>query len=173
MNASMDYRRVGKLIFLLLSLILIVQFPGEFAQAAPPGAAASVSLQMNNPSCVQPQPASGVCSILVRGLTANGSTPDLSRVEVSLNGKLRVVMGGFFESTATLQDTMLPGGLKVLCGVSGQGGLPNYGAAYLIKASAFMADGSSASNSTNVYCPISEGNNTFFFGKVYLPEINK
>ena len=166
MSANVGYRRLRSLIFLLLSLMLIAQFPGEFARAAPPDEAASISLQMSDPSCEQALLTSGACSIQVDNLTASGSAQPLSRVEVLVNGKLRVYMAGFFESTAFYSYTMVPGGLKVACGGPNDGGLPNYGKAYVVTANAYLQDGTSASNTKTVYCP-------GYDGKLYLPLIQK
>ena len=76
---------------------------------------------MSNPTCVQAPPASGTCSIQIDSLIASGSDPSFSRLEVLVNGKLRVFMGGFFESSAYLTFPMKPGGLKVACGRTERG----------------------------------------------------
>jgi hypothetical protein len=157
--------RLRRLFILLFGLSLVLQFPGERVQAVPLQAT-SVSIAMSNPSCVQVRPPSGACSIQVGSLTVSGSDPTFSRLEVLVNGKLRVYMGGFFESSAYLTYPMVPGGLVVACGRPNASGLPNYGRAYSLTANAYMVDGTSASDSMTVFCPA-------YDGITYLPLIRK
>jgi hypothetical protein len=121
---------------------------------------------MSNPACSQVRPASGVCSLQIGSLNATGSDTTFSRTEVLVDGKLRVYMAGFFESFAYFNNSMVPGGLRVSCGAPNESGLPNFGRAYVLTANAYMADGTSASNSVSVFCPA-------FDGKTYLPMIKK
>ena len=165
MSTSADRLRLGRLFLLLLGLIPILQFSGVLAPVTPLQAA-SVSIQMSNPACMQVSPSSGTCSIQVGSLTATGSDQTFSRLEVLVNGKLRVYMGGFFESSAFLNYRMVPGGLAVACGRPNDGGLPNYGRSYSLTANAYMADGTSASDSMTVFCPA-------YDGKTFLPLIQK
>jgi hypothetical protein len=165
MSAGMDHGRLRRLFLLGISLVLIVLFAGEPVRAAPLQAS-TISLQMSNPSCVQARPASGTCSIEIQSLFASGSDPSFSRLEVLLNGKLRVYLGGFFESSGYLTPRMLPGGLQVVCGRPNDGGLPDYGRSYTVTANAYMADGTSASDSMNVFCPAYEG-------RTYLPLLHR
>jgi hypothetical protein len=160
LRTSADRQRLRRLLFLLLGLISGLQFFSELAQAA------SVSIGMSNPACVQVLSESGMCSIQVGSLTASGSDQTFSRLEVLVDGKLRVYMGGFFESSAFLTYRMVPGGLKVACGRPNDGGLPNYGRSYLLSANAYMGDGTSASSSMTVFCPA-------YDGKTFLPLIKR
>jgi hypothetical protein len=160
LRTSAHRQRLRRILFLLLGLIPGLQFPSELARAA------SVSIQMSNPACVQVLPERGTCSIEIGSLTASGSDQTFSRLEVLVDGKLRVYMGGFFESSAFLFYRMMPGGLKVACGRPNDGGLPNYGRSYLLSANAYMADGTSASNSMTVFCPA-------YDGKTFLPLIER
>jgi hypothetical protein len=121
---------------------------------------------MSNPTCIEARPASGACTIQINSLSASGSDPSFSRVEVLVNGKLRVFMGGFFESTAYLSFPMESGGLEVACGGLGEGGLANYGRSYSVAANAYMADGTSASDSMTVFCPA-------YDGRTYLPFLQR
>jgi len=158
-------RRLRRPLFLLLGLMLLAQSPGEVVQAAPLRTT-SISISMSNPSCVQVRPPSGTCALQLGYLVASGSDPSFSRLEVLVEGKLRAYMGGFFESTAYLISPMIPGGLLVTCGRSNASGKPDYGKAYSLAANAYMADGTSASSSTTVFCPA-------FDGITYLPVIRK
>jgi hypothetical protein len=159
----MDRLRLIRYAVLLLGLALVLLAPGEGAHAAPLQAS-TVSLTMNNPSCGKSLTESGSCSIQINNLIVSGSDPSFSRLEVLVNGKLRVSMGGFFEATAYLSSSMLPNGIQVACGGPNAGGNPNYGKSYLVSANAYMADGTSASDSMTVYCP-------YYDGKVYLPGV--
>ncbi len=160
LSISADRQRLRRTFFLWLGLITVLPFPGELAQAA------SVTVQMSNPSCVQVLPADGTCSIQVGNVIASGSDQTFSRLEVLMNGKLRIYMGGFFEASADLTHSMVPGGLSVACGRPNDGGLANYGRSYLLTANAYMGDGTSASSSTTVFCPA-------YDGKTFLPLIEK
>jgi hypothetical protein len=154
-----------RLFFLIAGLLMASQLAAEPAHSALLQAS-SVTVSMSNPSCTQSRPTSGTCSLQFFTLTASGSDPSFSRLEVLVGGKLRLYMGGFFEPTAFYFHTMLPGGLKVTCGRPNASGSPGYGKAYLITVNAYMADGSSATKSMNVYCPA-------FEAKAYLPLIRK
>lgn len=158
-------RRLRRLLFLVLGLLLIAQFPDEVVRAAPLQAT-SISVSMSNPSCVQVQATSGACALQLGYLVASGSDTSFSRLEVLVDGKLRVYVGGFFESTAYLIPQMLPSDLSVACGRSNASGKPDYGKAYSIAANAYMADGTSASDSMTVFCPA-------YDGMTYLPLIRK
>ena len=150
----------------LLSLVMIFQVPGEPVQAG------AVTIKMSNPSCVQSQPAAASCSIVIGNLSANGSDISFSRVELLVDNKLRMYMAGFFESSAYFTYSMVPDAFTVSCGGPNASGNPNYGKSYLVTANAYMADGTSASNTMNVFCPafvVQATNPT----KTYLPTIRK
>ncbi len=165
MNASAVPLRLKHYLMLSLGLVLILLFPGEPAHAAllP---ASSVTVQMSDPACVEAAPASGSCAIEVNSLTATGSDTSFSRIELLVNGKLRLLMNGFFESSAYFTEPMLPGGLKVVCGRPNAGGQPNFGNSYSISANAYMADGTWANNSMTVFCPA-------YDGKTFLPSVSR
>src|SRR5512140_457320 len=153
----MNAMRSWQLFFLLVGLILVAQVPGESVVQAAPRQATTISASLSNPACVQALPASGVCRIEFGSLSATGSDPSFSRVEILINGKLRVWMGGVFESTAYLSERMLPGGLAVTCGSPNAGGKPGFGKSYLLTANAYMVDGTTASDSMTVFCPAYDG----------------
>ena len=157
--------RFRRLLLLLMVLILVLQVPGEPAHSAPLQPT-TITLNMSEPICVEAIQSNGACSIRIDSLIASGSDPSFSRLEVLVNGKLRVVMDGFFESTAYLTFPMEPGGLTVPCGRPNAGGKPGYGKAYLLTANAYMVDGTSASDSASVFCPA-------YDGKTYIPLARK
>jgi hypothetical protein len=165
MNIGANHPWFKRLLPLGIGFALILPFLGQTMRATA-FPAATVSLTMSNPTCAQARPASGACSLEMRYVVASGSDQSFSRVEVLVDGKLRVYMAGFFESTAYLTNLMIPGGLSVPCGSPNESGLPNFGRAYVITANAYMADGTSATNSMNVFCPA-------YDGKFYLPIVQK
>ncbi len=150
-------------LLLVIGLTLVLQLHGEPAHAAPLQTA-TISVSMSNPSCVQVQAATGTCAIVLGSVSAMGSDQTFSRLEIAVNGKLRVNVAGFFESSAYLFQSMLPGGLAVPCGRTDAGGSPAYGAAYSVSANAYMVDGTSATDSMTVYCPA-------YDGTLYLPTV--
>ena len=158
-------RRLRRLLFILLGVLLMAQYPGEAVQAAPLRAT-SISISMSNPSCVQVRPPSGTCSLQAAYVIASGSDSSFSRLEILVDGKLRAYMGGFYESMAYLAPSMIPGGLTVACGRSNASGKPDYGKGYVVAANAYMVDGTSASSSMTVFCPA-------YDGVTYLPVIRK
>ena len=115
MSIHADRRWARHLFFLLIGLLLVLQFPGETTHAAPLQQT-SGSIQISDPTCDQILPANGACSVQIDSLSVFGSGTSLSRVELLVNGKLRVYVDGFFESSAYLAHQMLPGGLDVACG---------------------------------------------------------
>ena len=165
MKSSVHRIRLRRLFLAVLGLLLVSQFTGDPVRTAA-GQASSLSVILSNPSCVQALPASGSCSLKFSYVAASGSNPSLSRLEFLVNGKLRVYMAGFFEAGAFLSEPMLPGGLAVECGKPNDGGLADYGKAYSLSVNAYMADGTSASDSINVFCPA-------YDGKTYLPFMRK
>jgi hypothetical protein len=165
MKSSLNRMRLRSLFWVVIGLVLVSQFPGDSVRAAP-SRAVSVSVSLSNPACVSALPASGVCLIKFYSLTASGSDTSFSRVEVLVNGKLRVEMAGFFESFAYLTYPMLPRGLAVTCGRPNDGGKPNFGRSYSLTANAYMVDGTAASGTVTVFCPP-------YDGKVYLPILRK
>ena len=155
--------RLRRFFCLGLGVILVLLFPGDRAQAVP---SSSVSIALSNPACVQVRSTSGACSIQFNYVIASGSDSTFSRLEILVNSKLRVYMPGFFESFAYLTHSMLPGGLMVACGRSNAGGSPDYGQAYTLTANAYMADGTSATDSTTVFCPA-------YDGETFMPWLKK
>jgi len=101
---------------------------------------AITSLPMSNPYCFQPDPAVNQCSINVRYWQANdnGTGNVLAYVNFSLDGKLRYRSNAFFENFVTYSYDMIPGGIKVTCGLPNEGGFGTlYGKAYTVDVKAF------------------------------------
>jgi hypothetical protein len=101
---------------------------------------AITSLPMSNPYCFQPDPAVNQCSINVRYWQANdnGVGNVLAYVNFSLDGKVRYRSNAFFENFVTYSYDMIPGGIKVTCGLPNEGGFGTlYGKAYTVDVKAF------------------------------------
>lgn len=99
-----------------------------------------ISLPMSNPFCFQPDPSVNQCSINVRYWQANdnGGGNILAYVNFSIDGKLRYRSNAFFENFITYSYDMIPGGVKVACGLPNEGGFgPLYGKGYNVDVKAY------------------------------------
>ncbi len=146
----------------ILTAILALAFAGEPVRATPQ----SLSLTYSNPYCVQTALKSGTCLIKLRYAQASTTDMSFSHIEVSINGKVRAYVSGFFENSAYLDTSMLGGGLQVACGRQNVSGIPDMGQEYTVGLTAFATDSSSLVDTANVICP-------YYEGKVYLPIIRK
>ena len=98
------------------------------------------SLPMSNPFCSQPDPSVNQCAINVRYWQANdnGTGNILAYVLFSIDGKLRFRSNAFFENFVTYSYDMIPGGIKVTCGLPNEGGYGTlYGKAYMVDVKAY------------------------------------
>ena len=98
------------------------------------------SLPMSNPFCSQPDPSVNQCLINVRYWQANdnGTGNVLAYVNFSIDGKLRYRSNAFFENFVTYSYDMIPGGIKVACGLPNEGGFGTlYGKGYTIDVRAY------------------------------------
>jgi hypothetical protein len=147
-----------RLFLLVIALTVLLFLPPS------PGSAqtSSISLQIQNPVCVQVSLNSGTCFIRMRSISAVGSGSSFSRLRVFVNGKLRANMIGFFENSGYVVGNMFGDGFVVSCGGKNASGNPDYGNAYPIVVIASLADQTTVSGSTTVYCP-------YFEGKSFLP----
>ena len=104
--------RILRFLFTLLGIGLIVALAGEPVRAEP----SALTMNVSRPYCVQASPPSGACFINVSSFSA--STPDstFARIEISIDGKVRLRMQSFFENSAYLTYLMMGEGLKVTCG---------------------------------------------------------
>jgi hypothetical protein len=99
-----------------------------------------VSLPMSNPYCAQPDPSVNQCALNVRYWQANdnGTGNTLAYVNMSIDGKLRYRSNAFFENFVTYSFDMIPGGIKVACGLPNEGGFGAlYGKGYTVDVKAF------------------------------------
>jgi hypothetical protein len=98
------------------------------------------SLPMSNPFCSQPDPSVNQCAINVRYWQANdnGTGNVLAYVLFSVDGKLRFRSNAFFENFVTYSYDMIPGGIKVTCGLPNEGSYGTlYGKAYTVDVKAY------------------------------------
>ncbi len=147
-----------KWIFLATVLTVLLFLPPS------PGSAqtSSISLQIQNPVCVQASLNSGTCFIRMRSVSAVGSGSSFSRLRVFVNGKLRANMQGFFENGGYVVGNMFGDGFVVSCGGKNASGNPDFGSSYPIVVIASLVDGTTSSGSTTVTCP-------YYEGKSFLP----
>jgi hypothetical protein len=155
--------RALRIILMTLGLGLVMLLAGE-----PNRVSSQVGLTMtvNNPYCVQAEPASGVCLINVRNFYAVSSDPNFAYTVITINGKVRMRMTGFFETSAYLTDRMLGRGLQVTCGLPNASGIPGYGLQYQVGLIANFYGGSPVTDTAIVTCP-------YYQGKNYLPALEK
>jgi len=157
--------RLRHILILLFALGLLLGFSGEPARATPQ---ATLTATLNNPYCEQSSPASGSCFINMRALFANASDQTFTNLDVSIDGKVRLRMQTFFETSAYVYASMLGKGLQVACGLPNASGDPAFGHRYQVAYAGYLYGYSTpqASGYANVYCPS-------FETKVYVPYIQK
>jgi hypothetical protein len=114
---------------------------------------ASLTLAVSNPYCAASQPELNRCSINIRSISAVASDTSFSRVEIAVDGKLRAVENGFFETSAYFASTMLPGGLSVTCGLDGEGGAAGFGRNHTVAVSAYLSGSGPLADTATVTCP--------------------
>ena len=115
------------------------------------------SLPMSNPFCSQPDPSVNQCLINVRYWQANdnGTGNILAYVLFSIDNKLRYRSNAFFENFITYSYDMIPGGIKVTCGLPNEGGFGTlYGKAYTVDVKAYdVTDNWVLDDQLQVKCP--------------------
>jgi hypothetical protein len=155
--------RALRILFGSASLILVLFLAGEPVRAA---TLQSVTLYVSNPSCTQPQPATGACYINLRYFYAVSTDPNFNHIEITVDGKVRFRMTGFFETSAYMVGQMLGKGLLVTCGLPGESGVAGFGHVYSVGLSAFVNGSSPITDFANVTCPS-------FVSKNYVPAVDK
>lgn len=114
---------------------------------------ATLSLSVSNPYCVASQAQLNRCSINISSISAVASDTSFSRIEISVDGKLRVVENGFFETSATFSRNMLSDGLSVVCGLDGEGGTSGFGRTHNVAISAYLSGSGPLVDTAIVACP--------------------
>ena len=122
-----------------------------------PAPNAITSLPMSNPFCAQPDPSVNQCILNVRYFQANdnGTGNVLAYVNLSIDGKLRFRSNAFFENFVTYSYDMVPGGIKMACGLPNEGGAGVlYGKTYTIDVKAYdVTNAWVLDDQLNVKCP--------------------
>lgn len=114
---------------------------------------ATLTLSVSNPYCAATQPQINRCTINIRSVSAVASDTSFSRIEIGIDGKVRLVETGFFEASAYFNRNMAPDGLAVVCGLDGQGGNAGFGLTHTVGISAYLFGSSPVVDSANVMCP--------------------
>jgi hypothetical protein len=134
-------------------MLLIVPVSAALALHGMAADSTTLTLNVSNPYCLASQPERNRCSINIRSLSAVASDTSFSRIEIAIDGKLRSVETGFFESSAYFNRTMVPDGLSVVCGLDGQGGVPGFGLIHAVNISAYLSGSSPIVDIANATCP--------------------
>jgi opacity protein-like surface antigen len=77
----------------------------------------------------------------------------MERMTITLNGRVSAVYSGFFQTSMVVQGGLNAEGFKVVCGVAGVSGDPDFGYEYSYVIRARETGGLSATNSGTVKCP--------------------
>lgn len=82
-----------------------------------------------------------------------GDTQYIIRMTVEIDGRLRAVYSGFFQTYMYVPADMHGPGFEVACGEAGAGGDPELGAAYSYTIRAAESGGLTSANYGTAYCP--------------------
>lgn len=154
---------------MILTLFALQAAAGTIATAADPvahvpvrdrgfvGETPSISfIDSPTASCEREQALSGTCAIGWQYLYVTaGASQYLIDMTVEIDGRLRAVMAGFFQTWMFVPADMLTPGFSVPCGAPGEGGDPNRGAAVPYVVRARETGGLTAANYGTAYCPYS------------------
>ncbi len=127
---------------------------------------ATLTLSVSNPYCATSQARLNRCSINIRSISAVASDTSFSRIEIAVDGKMRLVETGFFETSAYYSRDMAPEGLAVVCGLEGEGGAAGFGLIHAVRISANLYGASPITDIANVTCPPASDH---IFGDGYEP----
>lgn len=107
-------------------------------------------------SCEREQKLSRTCVVDWQYLyVAAGANQYMLEMTIEIDGHLRAVMAGFFQTWMFVPADMLTPGFEVPCGAPGEGGDPNRGAAVSYVVRARETGGLTSANYGTVYCPYS------------------
>lgn len=107
-----------------------------------------------SPSCINPNPGSGVCYIRWPQISVSaGSSQYIISMTVSLDNHIQAYVSGFFQTTMNIPSDLLGSGFKVTCGFPGSGGSPLFGKSYAYNIVARETGGLTAQSSGTIQCP--------------------
>jgi len=121
-----------------------------------PGAKSISIISSQTAVCDIPDPEVDVCEMGWESLSVSAGASDYIRfMTVKIDGRLRAIYSGFFQSSMYVPFDLHPEGFRVDCGELGSGGDPNLGMAHTYYIEAFDTTGALASNFGAVLCPAS------------------
>ncbi len=105
-------------------------------------------------TCYREDPSSNLCYIEWTYLYVTaGSGQSMQEMTVEIDGRLRAIFGGFFQTAMYVPSDMYAQALIVACGPRGGGGDPNRGNAYAFAVRAKETGGLTTANYGTVTCP--------------------
>lgn len=157
--------RTLRILPLFLALGLVLALPVGSVRA---GTQATLAVTMSNPVCVQPTDSTAACYIVIRSIQATASDTSFSNLDITIDGRVRGRMNGFFESSASAYSRMFGRGFQVTCGFPNASGNPAYGRSYQVGYAGYLfgVSGPAASGTATVFCPA-------FKGTVDLPKVSR
>lgn len=112
------------------------------------------SITSPSPTCYRPTPGTGACYIQWGHLSVTASSSSyIISMTVSIDNDLRAYHAGFFQTSMIIPAQMTAPGYRVVCGLPGDGGLPDWGNIYSYQIRARDTAGLSAANFGSVRCP--------------------
>jgi hypothetical protein len=121
-----------------------------------PGAKAISIIDSRTVQCEMPDPESDLCEMRWEYLSVSaGSTGYVTFMAVKIDGHVRAISTGFFQTSMYIPFDMYFTPFAVQCGKLGSGGAPDLGMAHTYYIEAFDTTGALASNFGAVLCPAS------------------
>jgi hypothetical protein len=105
-------------------------------------------------ACYGPLAEINTCYIQWSSLQVSATSPQyIERMTVTIDGRVRAVYSGFFQTSMTVPPGMQKEGFKVACGIAGASGDPESGFNYSYSVKARETGGLTASNFGTAVCP--------------------
>lgn len=105
-------------------------------------------------ACYGPMDEIDVCYIQWSSLSVSATSPQyMERMTVAIDGRIRAVYTGFFQTSMYVPPEMHVQGFKVACGIAGASGDPESGFHYAYVVRARETGGLSAANYGTAICP--------------------
>jgi hypothetical protein len=121
---------------------------------AAPGAPRISFIDSPTAACYGPLAEINACYIQWSSLQVSATSPQyIERMTVTIDGRVRAVYSGFFQTSMTVPPGMQNEGFKVACGIAGASGDPESGFNYSYTVKARETGGLSSSNFGTAVCP--------------------
>lgn len=105
-------------------------------------------------TCYGPLAEVDACYIQWSSIGVSATSPQyIERMTVTIDGRVRAVYSGFFQTSMTVPPGMHAEGFKVACGIAGASGDPESGFNYSYSIRARESGGLSSSNFGTAICP--------------------